>query len=152
MDAPSGTERFAARGHFHYKHCACGECVPADEQPAAKPPLGQCPLTASHARRACDNGGSCWCIEHPDEVAAINAHPEVIEARSAAMTWDEPRPYDRHRVGLAAAHGGIDDVRERLSTVMSRVGSREAYLRLLAARNSLLEAQDLIRLELERGR
>lgn len=50
---------------------------------ATKPELGECPLTASHTRRACDNGGSCWCIEHPAEVAAINAHSEVSEARTA---------------------------------------------------------------------
>jgi len=58
---------------------------------AQKPPLGECPLTASHTRRACDSGGSCWCIEHPEEVAQINAHPEVVEARSAAtMQYELP--------------------------------------------------------------
>jgi hypothetical protein len=37
-----------------------------------KPPLGECVMTASHKRRACDNGNACWCSEHPEDVARIN--------------------------------------------------------------------------------
>lgn len=99
-----GCEKPAGHEGFHYAKVGCGSrswpqeassaarpcdrygCEPA-RSAATKPKLGECPLTASHTRRACDNGGSCWCIENPEEVARINAHPEVIEARSAANDY-----------------------------------------------------------------